>query len=105
MSSGKTEITSKEVMDLERAIQFLSELTENLRSGEAVLSHGEETLVIRPAKTVKVKTSVKQKKDKTSLEVKLSWEPEAAPEPAEPQPEAAPEPAAGESKPRGRGGA
>jgi amphi-Trp domain-containing protein len=73
MSSEKTEVSAREDMDLEKAAQFLLDLANSLRKGEVILSHGAESISVKPAKMVRVKTTVKEKKEKTSLSLKISW--------------------------------
>ena len=76
MSSKKRSLESKESMSIGQAVEYLQQVAENLESGEVRFAHGGEEISLEPSTAVWVKTTVKEKSDKTSLTVKISWAPE-----------------------------
>ncbi len=76
MSSKKRSLESKESMNIGQAVEYLQQVADNLKSGEVRFAHGGEEISLTPTSVVSVKTSVKDKSDKTSLTVKISWAPE-----------------------------
>ncbi len=69
----KNEIRVEAMMERDRAVSYLQDLVNSLKSGEISIQHGEESLNFTPDPSVKVSVKGKKKEDKESLSFKLSW--------------------------------
>ena len=69
----KNEIQVEALMERARAVSYLQDLVNSLKSGEIGIQHGEQALSFSPEASVKVSVKGKKKEGKESLSFKLSW--------------------------------
>lgn len=105
---SKTSVSYQGVVELEEVKSVLRGLLESLDENRVVVRRGAEHITLSPASVVELELTGKQKKDRQSLEIELSWRLEAPVEAAagvsissvEPEPEPEPEPAVVETAPQ-----
>ncbi|MDX9786528.1 MAG: amphi-Trp domain-containing protein [Desulfobacterales bacterium] len=61
------------IQDVRTICSFLDSLNQGFESGQIILSSDNETLELSPQMLLKFKISAKKKKDKSRLEMKISW--------------------------------
>lgn len=61
------------IQDVSTICRFLESLNQGFESGQIILSSDNETLELSPEMLLKFKISAKKKKDKSRLEMKISW--------------------------------
>lgn len=80
----KKEVEFEGIMELAEAIDQIDSVLAGLRSGTIGLSHGDQTLNLKPASTVRLEVEGKQKEHKESVSIKLKWRRQSEPIKAEP---------------------
>lgn len=73
MSSSKTSITFQGIVDLDEAKSILRGLLSSLDEGKVVVQRGSEHVALTPAAVVELELTGKQKKDRQSIELEISW--------------------------------
>ena len=61
------------VQDVESIRAFLESLNKGFESGRIALSSDNDELTLLPQRLLKFKISARKKKDKTKMEIKISW--------------------------------
>jgi amphi-Trp domain-containing protein len=75
---GRRESMEKDIsfdgtMEQNRLVHYLEELTSSLKTGKVCIQDGDDYVLLRPTKTVRVKFEAEQDRDKDKLSIKLSW--------------------------------
>lgn len=79
-----SEVEVETGMDLAQAIAYLEEIVAGLKSGRLSVENDGDGVILSPQRTVKVAVEAKQKKEKESVAIKISWHiptPAKAPQP------------------------
>ncbi len=73
---GKKGISAAKTVSIKDASNYLEEVAMCLKKGKLVVTQGDEccALALPDAKTLKLKIDVKQKKDKTKVEIGMTWQ-------------------------------
>lgn len=106
MASTKTSISYHGTVGIDEAKNILRDLLNSLDEGKVVIRRGTEHVTLTPASNVELELTGKQKKDRQSLELELSWHLEAPLEGSadvdisseEPEPPPEPEPSEAEAE-------
>lgn len=73
MSSDKTSVSYQGVVQLDEVKAVLRSLLASLDEGKVVVQRGTEHVTLTPAGTVELELTGKEKKDRQSLELEISW--------------------------------
>lgn len=79
-----SEVEVESTMDLGQAVTYLEEVVAGLKSGRLFISNDGDEITLSPQRSVKVTVEARQKKDKETVGIKLSWHVPAAKTPAQP---------------------
>jgi len=69
----KKQIEFEGTMELEKAIAYLEEMLQCIKQGMVSVECGEQRLTLKPSPVIQFELEAKQKKDKETLSVELSW--------------------------------
>lgn len=69
----KNEVEFEGIVELAEAIDQIESVLAGLRSGSIGLSHGDQSLNLKPDSTVKLEVEGRQKEHKESVSIKLKW--------------------------------
>ncbi len=67
------EVRVESDLELGQAISYLEDIVAGLKSGRLCVQHEEDELTLAPQRTVSVSIKARQKKDKESVNLKISW--------------------------------
>lgn len=68
------ELELETTAELTQAIAYLEDIVAGLKSGRICVQHEEDELLLSPQRTVSVALKAKQKEDKETISLKISWE-------------------------------
>ncbi len=71
MSKNKIEVEGK--MELTRAVEYLEQLLDGLKSGNVQVQSGEECATLCPPSVVDFELEVVQKKEKNKIAFEIAW--------------------------------
>lgn len=75
---SKREVTAELRMEITGLISYLEDLIESLRERKLYVEKDAEVLALSPTEVVEVEIEAKQKKDKESFSLEISWKPPQA---------------------------
>jgi amphi-Trp domain-containing protein len=76
---SKKRIDLKGRTDLAKTIEYLENIVSSLKSGTLCVQNGsDETLTLKPEKSIDFEIGASQRSDKESVSIKLSWRKPAA---------------------------
>ncbi|MBD3237024.1 MAG: amphi-Trp domain-containing protein [Candidatus Eisenbacteria bacterium] len=70
-----TKVSVKQELSIEKAAEYLSQLSDSLKERKIVVAQGEEFVTLNPPDTVHVKVSAKTKEHKQEFSMELVWAP------------------------------
>jgi amphi-Trp domain-containing protein len=68
------EVRLESTMELSNAIAYLEDVVAGLKSGRINVQHEEDSLVLAPQRNVTVRIKARQKNEKESIGLKVSWQ-------------------------------
>jgi amphi-Trp domain-containing protein len=69
----KNKVKTTGTVELQRAIGYLEEMLEKLKSGDLIISHGENSVAFRPKETVELEIEAKEKDGKQKFSFEMKW--------------------------------
>jgi amphi-Trp domain-containing protein len=61
-------------MDLNRAVDYLQAVVNSLRQGKLLVQHADDTITLAPVADVAFQVKARQKGNKESVSLKISWQ-------------------------------
>jgi amphi-Trp domain-containing protein len=73
VTMAENEINVESMLELPQAVAYLEDIVRSLKEGHVYVEHGDNKLEMTPEPNVKVGLKAKQKRDKQSISLKISW--------------------------------
>jgi amphi-Trp domain-containing protein len=69
----RKEIEVKSAIEIDQAVAYLQDIVNSLKQKRVCVEHGGDSLVLNPPGSVTVEVKARQKADKESISLKISW--------------------------------
>jgi amphi-Trp domain-containing protein len=69
----KNKVKAMGTVDFQRAVSYLEEALTSLKSGDLVLTHGENSVTFHPKDVVEVEIEAKEKEGKQEFSFEMTW--------------------------------